>query len=108
MLADTTRTFLSAAFWAIGGFCVYWETLVFVAIHRFREVDLPIFGECSQVEAVIFTLSFFWAPLLVLHFVLHAFQRLEANVASDRPRFPGTVGEKEVPTELKFIRVCLL
>jgi hypothetical protein len=107
MPASVTRTFLAAAFWAVGGFCVYWETLVLVAIHRFSEVDLPLIGKCSQVEAVIFTLSFFWAPLLVLHFVLHAFQRLEAEVGSDRPRFPGAVGAEQVPAELKSIRVCL-
>lgn len=99
--------FLSAAFWAVGAFCVYWQTTVIAAAHRFTEVELPLIGTCTQVEAIVLTLSVFWAPLLVLHLILHCYQRVERAQGGHRPRFPGTIGDDEIPGELKVVRVFL-
>jgi len=97
------RKFLGAAFWGVGSFCVYWETQVFAAANRFSSVDLPIMGRCTEMEAVLFTLSLIWLPLLILHIIVHQHQRL----GGERPCFPGAMGNLAVPIGLKWLRVLL-
>ena len=103
-MKNPVATFLSTAFWAVGTFCAYWETKVFVAVHRFSEVDVAPLGTCSNLEAVIFTLSLAWLPLLILHIVVHQYQRTGPD---ERPRFPGVIDDVEIPTGLKWVRALL-
>jgi len=100
---DEQSKFLSTAFWVVGAFCAYCETQVFAAAHRFGEVELPIFGKCFESEAVIFTLSLGWLPLVILHLIAHQHQRL----GGARPRFPGVMGDLEIPSGMKWIRALL-
>jgi hypothetical protein len=95
--------FLGTAFWVVGGFCAYWETQVFSAAHRFGEVELPVFGKCFESEAVIFTLSLGWLPLLILHLIVLQHQRL----GGARRRFPGVMANLKIPVGMKWIRGLL-
>jgi hypothetical protein len=99
--AAAVRNFLGAAFWGVGAFCAYWQTQVFIAALRFGEVNLPVVGRCSEMEAVIFTLTFGWLPLLILHLIVRQHQRLSGA----RPRFPGAMGGLIIPADLRWLRV---
>lgn len=78
-----------------------------VTIHRFNKVELPLLGQCTQMEAVIFTLSCMWGPLALLHLCLHGFQKVSIQVADKSPHLPGAIGDQEVPVELAIVRVGL-
>lgn len=104
---ESSRKFLATAFWTLGFFCLYWESQVFIAAVRFTDVDLPIFGKCTQMESIIFTLSSVWLPLGMLHMVLHAYQRLSHLNEDPRPHFPGAIGERTVPFQLRVIRIAM-
>ena len=95
--------FLGTAYWIVGASCAYWQTQVFAAVHRFGEVELPFLGKCSESEAVIFTLSLGWLPLVILHLIAHQHQRL----GGVRPRFPGVMGDLAIPAGMKWIRALL-
>jgi hypothetical protein len=105
MPSDETilRKFLGTAFWGVGVFCYYWGTQLFIAINRYGELELPAFGRSSEMEAVIFTLTFGWLPLLILHLLVHQHQRL----GGERPRFPGAMGSLAVPPTIKWVRFLL-
>jgi hypothetical protein len=99
--------FIGRSFWIVGSFCFFWETLVVAALYRVSpDVELPLLGKCSGGEAIVLTLTFFWPVLLALHWLVHAHQSLTRG----RPysaRFPGVLGDKEIPAPLTRFRVLL-
>lgn len=107
------RVFLAGAFWAVGVLCVYLYTAVFAAAHRFGPVELPLLGKCSTMEGVLFTLSFCWAPLALLHIILHTYISLPEVRQDPPPRFPGAVKDSQLPIRLRgvsaglFIVLCM-
>lgn len=105
--SGSARIFLETSFWALGAFCFYWEGRVAVTALRFTTVDLPIFGPCSQMEAIVFTLCTIWVPLVLLHLTLHSFQRICRVDVSQRPHLPGAIGENVVPRQLRYLRYLL-
>lgn len=106
-MKSSILSFFEFCFWSVGAFCVYWLTIVMVTIHRFNEVELPLLGQCTQMEAVIFTLSCMWAPLALLHLCLHGFQKTSIQAGDKAPYLPGAIGDQEVPVELAMVRVGL-
>jgi hypothetical protein len=101
------RNFVAWAYWAVGSFCFYWETLVFITVNRSgTDVELPLIGKCEASEALVFTLSFFWPVLLALHFLVRAHQSV-ARRGSFTAQFPGVLGDKDIPRQLGYLRVLL-
>jgi hypothetical protein len=104
---EEMRNFFSWAYWIVGGFCFYWETIVLVALARpEQELELPLLGKCGSGEAIIFTLTFFWPVLLVAHLLVYGHQSV-AGTKKFFTQFPGVLGEKELPPTLSSLRIVL-
>jgi len=104
---DALNEFIGRGFWIVGTFCFFLETLVVAALYRVSpEVELPLLGKCSGGEALILTLTFFWPILLALHWLVHAHQSLTSG-GRFFTRFPGVLGDKEIPSPLGRFRILL-
>lgn len=101
------RKFFPTAYWAIGGLCFYWATVIITGLLRpEQELELPIIGKCGSGEAIIFTLTFLWPVLLIGHLLVYGYQRVAAK-GSLSGQFPGVLGDQEIPKSLRLLRVGL-
>lgn len=101
------RKFFPTAYWAIGGLCFYWATVIISGLLRpEQEMELPIIGKCGSGEAIIFTLTFLWPVLLIAHLLVYGYQRVAAK-GSFSAQFPGVLGDQEIPKTLRAVRVVL-
>ncbi len=106
------RKFFPTAYWAIGGLCFYWATVIITGLLRpEQELELPIIGKCGSGEAIIFTLTFLWPVLLIGHLLVFGYQGVvaqgEAAKGSLSAQFPGVLGDQEIPKPLRAVRVVL-
>ncbi|WP_367873005.1 hypothetical protein [Luteolibacter sp. Populi] len=100
--------FFESAFWILGGICLYWEFQVLISAVRFREIELPLFGVCTQMESIIFLLSTAWIPLLLMHIALAGFQKVAWEKKGIKgPKLPGAIGDHTIPAALEAARVGL-
>lgn len=103
---EAVNDFVGRSFWIVGSFCFVWETLVIAALYRVTDTELPLLGKCSGGEALVLTLTFFWPLLIALHWLVHVHQGLTPR-GKFSARFPGVLGDKEIPRPLARFRVLL-
>jgi hypothetical protein len=98
--------FVERLYWVLGAFCLYWFTRLEIVDYRMLPLDFPILGSCHASEALIYSLTFFWAPLLLLHQCVHACQR-QFGERRQWAGFPGVVGDLPVPRALASVRLMV-
>src|ERR1700738_1646970 len=99
-------SFIERLYWVLGLFCLYWFTRLEIVDYRMLPLEFPIFGSCFASEALIFSLSFFWAPLLALHLFIHAYQSRFA-ARQQWAGFPGVLGDLPIPRTLAWVRLIV-
>lgn len=104
---EEMQHFLGWAYWLVGGLAFYWETSVFATVNRpTTTIELPLLGQCSAGEALLYTLTFFWPVLLALHLLVWAHQSV-ARKGNFTAQFPGVLSDKVIPRQLGYLRVLL-
>ena len=108
-----TLGFFSNFFALLGVSCFIYFTNIFAALHQFKEKDISFFGialpgKAFNSEAALFTLTFMWLPLGLLHLLAHLYQRHSRVARNARPHFPYTLAKLPViPPRYPWMKTAL-
>ncbi len=104
--------FWSTVFWIIGGASFTYYAQLIIALHQFIEKDYAFagigLGKWFNSEAAVFTCTFMWLPLVVIHLAAWFYVRAAELADNPRPRYPDSVFSISIPPDQAWLRIVLV